>query len=198
MIVALVRDLRIASRRLWKDRGFTFTAVLTLVVCLGVNAALFAVIDHVLLRPLSVPAADGLVLVYNSYPNAGVTRAGATGPDYVERRQEVPAFEHQALFRTDDLSFEAGDTPERVHVMRVTPSFFPLTNVPPQRGRTFGDDTAEVGHNRELILSDGFWRQAFGGRDDVLGQSVRLDGEPHTIVGVMPAGFTLVDTDVQA
>jgi len=124
-------SLRVAGRRLWRDRGFSATAALTLAICLGTNAALFAVVDYVLLRPLPVPGSDRLVYVYNSYPNAGAARAGASAPDYVERQAEVPALDAHALFSPFDPALDAGGTPERVHVMRVTPSFFPLLRVAP-------------------------------------------------------------------
>src|SRR3954464_11149007 len=89
----LLQDLRFAGRVLWKDRGFTATVVLTLALCIGANAAIFAIINCVLLRPLGDPEADRLVTIYNSYPKAGVERGSTGVPEYDDRRRETDAFE---------------------------------------------------------------------------------------------------------
>ena len=159
-----MQELRVAFQRLWKDKSFTLTAALTLTVCIGANTSLFTVVDHVLLRPLRVPESDRVLFVYNSYPNAGAARAGATAPDYFDRLRELSVFEEQAMFNLCDPSLDAGGTPERIHTMQVTPSFFRLTRVPPQVGRIFDEEAGEVGSNTEIILSDGLWRRVFGGR----------------------------------
>jgi putative ABC transport system permease protein len=192
-----MQDLRVALRLLWKDKAFTITAALTLTVCIGANTTLFAVVDHVLLRPLRVPEPDRVVLVYNSYPNAGAEHAGATAPDYVERRQAVPAFEEQALFDTRDPSVDASGSPDRIHVMEVTPSFFRLVRISPRAGRGFTNEEGEPGRHHSVILSDGLGRRLFAGRTP-LGQSVRIDGEAFTVVGIMPADFVFIDSKVQA
>jgi predicted permease len=192
-----MQDLRVALRLLWKDKAFTITAASTLTVCIGANTALFAVVDHVLLRPLRVPEPDRVVLVYNSYPKAGAEHAGATAPDYVERQQAVPAFEEQALFDTRDPSVDASGSPDRIHVMQVTPSFFRLVRISPQAGRGFTNEEGEPGRHHPVILSDGLGRRLFTGRTP-LGQSVRIDGEAFTVVGIMPADFVFIDSKVQA
>lgn len=191
-----MQDLRVALRLVWKDKAFAVTAVVTLAVCIGANAALFTVVDHVLLRPLRVPESDRVILVYNSYPKAGAEHAGATVPDYFERLREVPAFEEQALFNTRDPSVDASGTPDRIHIMQVTPSFFRLVRVPPRVGRGFTDEEGELGKHHAVILSDGLGRRLFAGQNS-LGQSVRMDGEPYTVVGVMPAEFVFIDSKVK-
>ena len=192
-----MQDLRVAVRLLWKDKAFTFTAALTLAVCIGANAALFTIVDHVLLRPLRAPESDRIVLVYNSYPKAGAEHAGATVPDYFERLRDLTAFEEQALFNTRDPSFDASGTPDRVHVMQVTPSFFRLVRVEPRVGRSFTNEEGTIGRHHAVILSDGLSRRLFPAQN-ALGQDVRMDGEPFTVVGVMRADFVFVDSRVQA
>src|ERR1700687_4265365 len=140
-----MQDLRVAFRLLCKDKAFTVTAALTLAVCIGANTALFTVVDHVLLRPLRVPESDRVVLIYNSYPKAGAEHAGATVPDYYERLREMPVFEEQALFNTRDPSVDASGTPDRVHVMQVTPSFFRLVRVSPRVGRSLTHEEGGLG-----------------------------------------------------
>ena len=192
-----MQDLRLAFRLLWKDQAFTITAVVTLAVCIGANTALFAVVDHVLLRPLRVPESDRVLLAYNSYPKAGADHAGAAAPDYFDRLRDMTAFEEQALFNVRDPSLDLNGTPERLHAMQVTPSFFRLTRVPPRIGRGFTNEEGEVGKNHAVILSDALWQRLFGGRD-ALGRDVRIDGERHTVVGVMSADFVFIDSRVQA
>ena len=190
-------DFRVAVRLLWTDKAFTITAALTLMVCIGANAALFAVVDDVLLRPLRVPESDRIVLVYNSYPRAGAEHAGATAPDYVERQAALPALEEQAMFTTRDPSVDASGSPERIHVMQVTPSFFRLVRVGPRTGRGFTNEEGELGRHRVVVLSDALGRRLFAGQT-AIGQTMRIDGEPFTVVGVMPADFVFVDSKVQA
>jgi hypothetical protein len=95
----LLQDVRFAARILWKDRGFTMTALLTLAICIGANAAIFAIVNSVLLRPLPVPQPDRLVLIYNSYPRAGVERASTSVPDYYDRLRETDVFDEMALYQ---------------------------------------------------------------------------------------------------
>jgi predicted permease len=195
---SLLQDLRFALRLLWKDKGFTLAAVLTLAVCLGANAALFTVVDTVLLKPLPVPHAGELVTVLDSFPNAGIPRAGASVPDYFDRVKGVPAFSQGALYGHRNVSINAGDRPEQVTVMQVTPSFFPLLQVSPLLGRTFRDAEGEEGQAHKVILSYATWQDQFGGLSDAIGRDLRINDEPYTIVGVMPRGFTFIDPDVRA
>jgi predicted permease len=192
-----MHDLRVSARLLWKHKTFTITAALTLAVCIGANVALFTVVDHVLLRPLQVPESDRIVLVYNSYPKAGAEHAGATVVDYIERGRELTVFEAQALFNTRNPSLDLNGTPERIHTMQVTPSFFRLIRVPPRLGRGFTDDEGQLGKNHVVVLSDRLRRQLFGD-GDAIGRDLRIDGEPHAVVGVMAADFNLIDSKVQA
>src|SRR5262245_1167264 len=164
-----MQDLRVGLRLLWKDKGFTITAALTLAACLGANTALFTVVDHVLWRPLRIPDSDRVLLVYNSFPRLGVDHAGATVPDYLDRQRDLTVFEEQALFNTRDLSLGGNGEPERIHTMQVTPSFFRLIRIAPRLGRPFSDQEGEIGRNHEVILGYGLWQRRLGGRD-ALGQ----------------------------
>lgn len=191
-------DLRFACRVLWKDKVFSAAAILTLVVCIGGNTALFAVVEHVLLRPLRVPQADRVLTVYNSYPKAGADHGGAAAPDYLDRLRDTTVFEEQCLFNVRDPGIDVGGRVERVHAMQVTPSFFRLVRVPPRLGRGFKEEEGEIGRNDVVVLSDALWHRLFGARSDVIGQNVRLDGRPATVVGVMPREFVFIDSNVQA
>ena len=101
----MLQDIRFASRLLLKDRSFTLTCLLTLAVCIGANTAIFSIVRSVVLKPLPVPDSNRIMLVYNSYPNAGGGAGGSAGvPDYFDRVQGVPAFAEQALYRRSGLT----------------------------------------------------------------------------------------------
>ena len=197
---SLLQDLRFGVRLLWRDKGFTLAAVLTLGVCLGANAALFTVVDTVLLRPLPFPHASRLVAVHNAFPHAGFARAGCSVPDYFDRLGGVPAFDQQAIYRTRRLSVSPGTgagRSEQLETMIATPSLFRMLEAHPVAGRTFTDDDAQIGREHKAILSYATWRQMFGGDRGVIGREVRIADVPYTVVGVMPRGFWLLDPDVR-
>ena len=195
-MAALFHDVRFGLRLLWRDRSFTATALLTLAVCIGANAAMFSVVRSVLLKPLPFPGSERVVLIYNSYPNAGVPRAGAGVPDYFDRLDAVPALSDQAIFRRESLAFGDAEGVERVISIRATPSFFRVVSVPAARGRVFDKGDGEVGQTHKVVLSYGFWQRHFGGRDNVVGQPIRLNGEPYDVVGVLPVEFSFLQNDV--
>src|SRR5437588_13121763 len=110
----MLTDLRFAARLLWKDRGFATTAIVTLAVCIGANAAIFAVVNSVLLQPLPVPHPEQLVHMYNAYPGAGGT-GGSTGvPDYYDRLRETTVFQEQALYNRRGVTLGGEGDPQRV------------------------------------------------------------------------------------
>ncbi|HEY5079268.1 MAG TPA: ABC transporter permease, partial [Opitutaceae bacterium] len=185
----ILRDLRLAFRGLLRDRGFTATALLTFALCLGANVALFAVVNAVLIHPLPYPNPAELVNVFNSYPKAGVDQAGASVPHYLERRAGVAAFADAAAWRDGGVTIGESGSPDRVASMSVTPSYFHVLGVGAALGRTFTDEEGVYGKNDVVVLSDGFWRQAYGASPDALGKKIRMNGTPETIIGVMPPGF---------
>ncbi len=193
----LVQDLKFAVRVLWKDHGFAITALLTLGLCIGANTAIFAVVNSVLLRPLPVPDAKQLVHMFNAYPGAGVV-GGSTGVvDYYDRLSETTAFQEQALYNTRGVTFGSEGSPQRVVAMVATPSLLRLLQVRPIRGRIFSEEEGEVGKTHEAILTYGSWQEWFGGRDTALGQTVRINGEPVNVVGILPQGFSFLEPDVK-
>ena len=192
-----MQDWRLALRLLSKDKSFTLTAVLTLAVCIGANVALFSIVDHVVLRPLPFPDSERILLMANQYPGAGVRVSNSSGvPDYFDRLRETAVFEALALYNGGTVSMEQEGVPTRLRVMNVTPSFFRLLQVPPQLGRHFTDAEGELGSEKKVVLSYGLWHSVFAGDAGAIGRDIRLDGQPFTIVGVMPRGFTFVDDDV--
>ncbi len=193
MVETMVRELRMAVRAQWRDRGFALTVALTLVACTAANTLTFAVVNSVLLRPLPVPEAERIVLLANRYPKAGAgdMNQSAAG-DYVDRQTAVPGLADQTLYRNRSYTLDVNGTAERMEGMTVTPEFFPLVKTTPALGRAFTAAEGEPGNDRKVILSHGLWQQMFAGRADVAGQTLRMDGRVYEIVGVMPAGFQFV------
>ena len=195
----LLQDVRFGARLLWKDRSFSLTTIATLALCLAANAAIFAVVDGVLLKPLPFPEPDRLVRIFNKYPGAGVVAEGSNGvPDYFDRKQGMPALEALALFRDAGVTLTgSGAEAERIASMVVTPSFFTVLRAQPSRGQLFTDAHGELGQEKVVVLTHGFWQRRFGGRDEALGQDLRLGGEPYRIIGVLPEGFVFLNPDTQ-
>jgi len=190
-------DIRIGLRLLWKDKGFTLTAVLTLAICIGANTTLFSVVHSVLLRPLPFPDSDDILLMGNAYPGAGAVEGVNSGvPDYYDRLRETDVFAEQAMFNWRSRSIDQSGSPARVQVGQATPSFFRLVGVPPRLGRTFTDPEGEIGGEKKVVLSYALWQSLFGGDPQVVGRDLRLDGQPYTIVGVMPRGFVFLERDI--
>jgi putative ABC transport system permease protein len=192
----MLQDLRFAVRILWKDRGFALTVLLTLALCIGANAAIFAVVNAVVLRPLPVPEADRLVLLYNSYPKAGVERGASGVPDYYDRLRETDVFEELALYNQRGVTVGGQGDAQRLTAMAVRPSLLRLLRAAPARGRIFNEAEGEPGQERRVILGHAAWQRLFGGRDDAVGQDLRLNGVPYQVVGVMPARFHFVSAEV--
>ncbi len=190
-------DIRFALRLLLRERTFALTAVVTLGVCLAANVAIFSVVNSVLLNPLPVPESDRLVLMFNSYPKAGAPEGSTSAPDYFDRLTAIGAFESQALYRTQGFDVGTRGNPQRMRGILATPSFFTLVRVKPVIGRALvnGDDVA--GQEHKVVISDALWRDQFARDPAAIGRELRINSEPYTIVGVMPASFLFDDPEVK-
>jgi predicted permease len=193
----LLNDIRFGARLLWKDKAFAVTAVSTLAICIGVNAAVFSVVHSVVLKPLPFSNPDEILLMYNSYPGAGVERASNGVPDYYDRLRDTTVFEELALYDNPELSVGEAGSVQQVQGMGVTPSFFRILRVQPRLGRIFSEEEGEPGKQRKVILSYAFWQELFGGDASVLGRDIRIYGNPYVIVGVMPRDFLYLDPRVR-
>ena len=193
----MLQDMRFGLRLLWKDRGFAGTAILTLALCIGANAAIFAVVNSVLLQPLPVAQAGQLVHMFNAYPAAGVT-GGSTGvPDYYDRLRDTTVFQEQALYNTRGVTLGGNGEPQRIVSMLATPSLLRLLQARPIRGRLFTEEDGETGKTGKAILTYASWQQWFGGQDGAIGRDLRINGEPYAVVGVLPKEFGFLDPDVK-
>jgi putative ABC transport system permease protein len=185
---SLVKDLHFAFRMLLKNPGFAVVAVLTLALGIGANAAIFSVINTVLLKPLPYPDPDRLVLVWESIQDRTNI---VSAPNYFDWRQQNRVFESMALFDSAGRGYNLseGNEPERVSGVRVSASFFDVLGMRPFLGRIFLPDEEILGKDHEVILGYGLWKRRYGGDRSLIGKTIRVDGESFTVVGVMPPEF---------
>src|SRR5213075_1403170 len=151
------------------------------------NTAVFSVVDAALLRPLPYPNADRVAAAYTQ---ASWGRFVTSPPDFVDWRAQTRSFDEMTAINAYSRTVTGLGEPVSEPSARVTHGFFGLLGVRPQLGRVFGDDEEQYGNTDYVVLSHGFWQRWFGGRADVLGQHVEIEGKPFTVIGVMPAGFS--------
>ena len=182
-------DLRFALRSLAKSPGFAAIAILTLALCIGGNSAIFSVVHAILLKPYPWPDSDRLVYVYNTYPRMGLAMAGVSIPDYLDRHAGVSGLADSAIYTNQSFNLAADGPPERLVGLQASPSLFSTLQAAPALGRVFTDAEARPGAAPVAVLSHALWRNRFGADPGIIGRSVRLNGTPVTVVGVMPAAF---------
>ncbi|MEM1080061.1 MAG: ABC transporter permease [Pseudomonadota bacterium] len=192
-----MNDLRYAVRQLLRRPGFLLAVVLTLALGIGANSAIFSMINGLMLKPLPYPDGDRLVAVYNSYPKLGLDNAGVSIPDYLDRRDRTDVFAALAMYTWDPMNLTGQGQPERLLALRATPSLFDVLQVAPVLGRVPDSSHAVPGNDRVVLLDHGLWQQLFGGREDVVGRDLILDGEAFEILGVMPPGFVFPNQNVR-
>jgi predicted permease len=190
-------DLRQILRRLARERGFTVTVLLTLALCIGANVAIYAVVDAVLVRALPYPEPERLVTTVNAYPGAGVERAGASLPNYYDRKEVIGAFASTSIWQPGNAIIGGAGNPRRIDRDRVSPEFFATLGVPLAMGRTFTEEEMFYKDSARAIITDGFWRQQFNADPEVLGKTFTVDSLPVTVIGVLPPGFRYLSSKAQ-
>src|SRR4051812_40717529 len=191
-----MQDLRFAVRTLGRQPLFTLVAILTLALGIGANTAIFGVVYQILLRPLPFPEPGRLVFVWNMYAKGGPELSDVSIPDYLDRRAQAPAIEDAALFTPRDATLFAGDVPEQIAALAVTPSFFSTLRRGAALGRAFVDADAVPGADTRVILTHRLWASRFASDPSIVGRSVRVNGEPREVVGVLAPDFELPRRDV--
>lgn len=184
----LIQDLRYGFRLLLKHPGFTLVAVITLALGIGANSAIFSVVNAVLLRPLPYRDSERLVMINHDYPQLQL-RASVSAYGYRHYRDRAGSFENLTAFSGRSFSLTGRGEPERLAAMAVTPSFLSTLGAAPAQGRDFLPEEDQPGQNQVVVLSHGLWQRRFGGDGALLGQTITLDGEVYTVVGIMPAHF---------
>jgi putative ABC transport system permease protein len=185
MIEQLRQDLKYAARAFTRAPGFAIVAVLTVAIGVGANAAIFSVVNATLLRPLPFPDARELVLVSHSNKRTRQPGGGAAPANFLDWRIRNHAFAGMSGYREASLILSDTGFPERHRAAIVNANFFDVLKLRPAVGRTFLPQEEGRGAARVAVISDSFWRERFGKRPDIVGQTVRFDDEVYSIVGVM-------------
>ena len=184
-----LQDLRYGIRVLFKNPGFTSIAVITLALGIGANTAIFSVVNALLLRPLPYKAADRLVWIWGTNPSAGIPEEVASAPDYNDWKRLSESFEDMGAVASLSVILGTDGEPERLVGKRVADGFFSTLQAQPKLGRTFTPEEDKPDAQRVVILSEGLWQRRFGSDPQILEKTVNLNGNPHQVVGVMPADF---------
>jgi predicted permease len=189
MVAESYQDIRYAFRMLGKNPAFTCVVVLTLALGIGANVALFSVVNGVLLNPLPFPHPDQLVTLDQSKPNF---ETGAIPyPNFRDWQKENRTFSAMAISRGFSFSLVGTGEAERVSARLISADFFSVLDLKPALGRAFAPGEDEPGAGPVVVISADLWQRKFGAAQDVLSKSLTLDDKSYTIVGVLPAGFSL-------
>jgi len=182
-------DTRYALRTIAKRPLFYSLVVLTLALGIGANAAIFTVVNGVLLRPLPYPQPDRLMTVWTHNPRQGFDKDVSTYPNFDDWRRSSQSFEHMSAYFGASVTLTGSGDPAQIRGARVTPEFFETMGVAPARGRGFSAADGQAGGERVVILGHALWMQRFGGDASVIGRRIMLNGVPFEVVGVMPETF---------
>ena len=185
----LLKDISYGIRNLIKRPGFFAVAVITLALGIGANSAIFNTVNAVLLRPLSFPESENIVLLEGINPRQGITQSNMSVPDILDWQSQNQSFEQIAGFLSGGVLLTSNEETERVLAAGVTGDFFALMRTNAALGRTLQTDDARKGYDNVAVLSYGLWQKRFGGDPKVIGSKVMISGDNTTIVGVMPNGF---------
>jgi putative ABC transport system permease protein len=185
----LWRELRYVGRQLGRRPGFAAIAILTLALGLGAHTAIFTVVYGVLLKPLPFKEAERLVGVYHAAPSLNVPVVNHGPATYFTYREHQRVFEEIGAWESDEASITGRGEPEQVEVLTVTHTLLPLLRVQPAHGRLFIAEDDTPGSPVRIVLSDRYWRRKFQGDPAIVGQSLRVDGTPAQVIGVLPPSF---------
>ncbi|MEK7830951.1 MAG: ABC transporter permease, partial [Acidobacteriota bacterium] len=191
----LLQDLRFGARMLLKQPSFTLIAVLTLSLGIGANTAIFSVVNAVLLRPLPFKEPERLVMIHETNLPRFSEFSVASG-NFLDWQKQNTTFERLIAIGGTVNILTGADEPKRLMGARVSDGFFATLGVAPQLGRTFLPEEDQSGRGNIVVLSHGLWQRAFGGNPAVVNQTITLDGQSQTVIGVMPAGFYFVSREV--
>lgn len=184
-----LQDLRYALRTLVRSPGFTAVALITLGIGIGANTAVFSILSTLFYRPLPFSEPQHLGAIVKRFGDSPDGQIYLDPPSFMDWTADSSVFEGAALFASGSVNLSAGDHPERVEGTQISAGAFTLLGVRPALGRSFLDEEDLAGSNAVVVLSDALWKSHFGADPSVLGKPLVIDGNPYTVIGVMPPGF---------
>lgn len=185
----MLRDLQYGFRAMRRRPGFAAVTILTLAVGIGATAAVFTIFDRALLRELPYSDSSRLVHVWETRTNQEFAQMEASYPNFQDWKSANKVFEDLAGYNGTNFTLTGAGAPSRVSVTRITTNMFSVLGIRPLLGRDFRPDEEAAGNAQVALITHGFWRRQFGGAPNVLGQTIRLGGISHEIVGVLPCEF---------
>src|SRR5215470_14336681 len=182
------QDVRYSLRMLLKHKGFTIVSALTLALGIGINTAMFSVLNTFLFGSLPYPQSERLIRVWRTSPHSQTWPHSAA--NFFDQHDQNTVFEKMAAYNFVGRNLtENGQTAERLLSLAATADFFPMMGVAPALGRVFKPEEFEPGADNVVVLTDRFWTRRFGSDPNIVGQKIQLDGKTVEIIGVMPPGF---------
>ena len=194
---SLIKDIKYGFRGLVKRPGFTAIALITLALGIGANTAIFSVVNAVLLRPLQFKDPEQLVIVWEDATFAGFPRNTPAPANYIDWKNQNQSFADMAATAQTSFNLTGDGEPERVAAHAVTANFFPLFGVQPLVGRSFLPEEDQPGAPKVAVMSHSLWQSRYGGDRNILNRDIQLNGEKHTVIGVMPASFQFLEGEVR-
>ena len=199
MIRTLAADFRYSLRVLLRAPSFALAVVAVLALGIGANTAIFSIVNTVLLRPLPLDEPDRLVRLFHIPPQStfpGMKRFSVSPANFYDWQRDARLFERMALYRFRSFTLTGGGNAEAIVAGAVGDGFFQVVRARPLLGRVFLPEEDSPARGHVVILSNGFWKSHFGGAPDAVGRTLTLDGEPYTVVGVMPAAFSIASWSI--
>ncbi len=192
----LAQDVKFAFRMMWSARGFSAAVIGTLALGIGANAAIFSVLNAVVLSPLPYPEPERLVHVWTQFPLQDIDRFEVSAAEFSDYKAESELFEAMFAYRLSTRVVTGGDRPIRISAAVASADIWSVLGGQAAIGRTFGHEEDRPGVSPVAVLDYGFWQQTLGGDRSIVGESLLLNGVPYEVVGVMPAGFRMTGTRV--
>lgn len=189
---SFIQDIRFAIRVLVKGYGVTLIAVITLALGIGANTAIFSLVDAILFKPLPFSEPDRLVNLWNTNVQISSDRIPVTVEDFQDWREQATSFQEMGLYRFDSVNATGDGKPQRIRALRSDSNVLPLFGLSASLGRFFAEDEIQPGEDRVAILTDRYWRTRYAGRQDVVGESITIDGIEHIVIGVLPRDLSKI------
>jgi len=197
----LMRDLRFATRQIFRNPGFASVAILTLALGIGANAAIFSLVDAIILRPLPYPTPDELVGLgqWRNQQGEGYVQTGVSAPNITDIAREKKIFQQVGYYRFAGFNITESNHPEGIDGIKSSLDLLPMFGVQPLMGRFFTSGELLPGHDQVAIIGHNLWQTRYGADPAILGKTIDLDQRRYTIVGVMPARFRFTwDQEIDA